>query len=115
MPVTFGYDSVMTDKQREGLLDVVVDEAKPRVKQPPLFKVVMLNDDYTPMEFVVQVLQSFFHHAREKAVQIMLQVHTQGRGVAGVFPVEIAETKVAQVNAYARRHQHPLLTVMEKA
>ena len=76
---------------------------------------MLVNDDYTPMEFVVQVLQTFFYHSREKAVQIMLQVHTKGRAVAGVFTAEIAETKVAQVNAYARRHQHPLLTVMEKA
>lgn len=105
----------MSDKQREGLLDVVVDEGKPRVKKPPLFRVVMINDDFTPMEFVVEVLQVFFFHAHDKAVQIMLQVHTQGRGVAGVFPSEIAETKVAQVNTYARRNQHPLLTVMEKA
>lgn len=94
---------------------VALEEAKPKLQQPPLYKVVMLNDDYTPMDFVVQVLQQFFHHSREKAVQIMLQVHIQGRGVAGVFPSEIAETKTAQVNGYARQHQHPLLTVMEKA
>ena len=94
---------------------LAVQEAKPKTQQPPLYKVVMLNDDYTPMEFVVQVLQQFFRHSRESAVQIMLHVHTQGRGVAGVFPAEIAETKTAQVNAYARKHQHPLLTVMEKA
>ncbi|MDD3762841.1 MAG: ATP-dependent Clp protease adapter ClpS [Nevskiales bacterium] len=94
---------------------LVVEEAKPKLAQPPLYKVVMLNDDYTPMDFVVQVLQQFFHHSREKAVQIMLQVHTHGRGVAGVFPAEIAETKTAQVNGYARQHHHPLLTVMEKA
>ncbi len=105
----------MTDKQREGLLDIVADEAKPRVKKPPMYRVFMINDDYTPMEFVVQVLQLYFFHTHDKAVQIMLQVHTQGRGIAGVFPSEIAETKVAQVNAFARRNQHPLLTVMEKA
>ena len=98
-----------------GALDTIVEDAKPRLKQPPLFKVIMVNDDFTPMEFVVQILQMFFHHAHEKAVQIMLQVHTQGRAVAGVFPAEIAETKVAQVNAFARRHQHPLMTVMEQA
>jgi ATP-dependent Clp protease adaptor protein ClpS len=80
-----------------------------------MYKVVMINDDYTPMEFVVQVLQLFFHHVREKAVQIMLQVHQTGRGVAGVYAVEVAETKVAQVNAYARKNQHPLLTVLEQA
>jgi len=80
-----------------------------------MYQVIVVNDDFTPMEFVVQVLQQFFHHTREAAVQIMLHVHTKGRGVAGVFPVEIAETKTAQVNSYARKHQHPLLTVMEKA
>jgi ATP-dependent Clp protease adaptor protein ClpS len=80
-----------------------------------MYKVVMLNDDFTPMEFVVQVLQTFFHHNRETAVQIMLHVHTKGRGVAGVFPPEVAETKTALVNDFARKHQHPLLTVMEKA
>jgi ATP-dependent Clp protease adaptor protein ClpS len=94
---------------------LVVEEAKPRLQQPPLYKVIMINDDFTPMEFVVQVLQIFFHHGREQAVQIMLQVHQTGRGVAGMFPAEIAETKVAQVNSYARKNQHPLLTVMEKA
>lgn len=88
---------------------------RPRLKPPPRYKVVMLNDDYTPMEFVVEVLQQYFHHPHDKAVQIMLQVHTRGRAVAGVFPAEIAETKVAQVNTHARRHQHPLLTVMEEA
>ncbi|MGQ0621092.1 MAG: ATP-dependent Clp protease adapter ClpS [Panacagrimonas sp.] len=95
--------------------DLVVEAAKPKTKQPPMYKVVMVNDDFTPMEFVVQVLQKFFHHTRESAVQIMLHVHTKGRGTAGVYPAEIAETKTAQANAYARQHQHPLLTVLEKA
>jgi ATP-dependent Clp protease adaptor protein ClpS len=103
------------DRESAGGTGLVVEEAKPRLQSPPLFKVVMINDDFTPMEFVVQVLQVFFHHAREKAVQIMLQVHQTGRGVAGIFPAEIAETKVAQVNSFARKNQHPLLTVMEKA
>lgn len=94
---------------------LVVDEARPQLQPPPLYKVIMVNDDFTPMEFVVQVLQMFFHHSREKAVQIMLQVHQAGRGVAGIFPSEIAETKVAQVNGFARKNHHPLLTVMEKA
>jgi len=100
------------DQQGTGL---AAETAKPKLKEPPKYKVVMLNDDYTPMEFVVQVLQQFFSHSREKAVQIMMQIHTQGRSVAGVFPAEIAETKVAQVNDFARRNQHPLLTVMEEA
>lgn len=105
----------MSEKEHEGSLGLVAETAKPRTQEPPQYRVMLVNDDYTPMEFVVQVLQTFFYHSREKAVQIMLQVHTKGRAVAGVFTAEIAETKVAQVNAYARRHQHPLLTVMEKA
>lgn len=105
----------MSEPEGQTPLDVLAEKAKPQLQPPPMFRVVMINDDYTPMEFVVQVLQAFFNHGREKAVQIMLQVHQFGRGVAGVFPSEIAETKVAQVNAYARKHQHPLLTIMEKA
>jgi Uncharacterized conserved protein len=94
---------------------VATAPAKPRLQPPPMFKVVMINDDFTPMEFVIEVLQTYFRHDHETSVRIMLQVHQTGRGVAGVFSAEIAETKVAQVNAYARKHQHPLLTVMEKA
>lgn len=105
----------MTTQKHDDAGGLAVEEAKPRLKKPPMFKVVMVNDDYTPMEFVVQVLQDFFHHSREKAVQLMLMIHTHGRAVAGTFTVEIAETKTAQVNAYARKHQHPLLTVMEAA
>lgn len=105
----------MSEQRHSSEGGLAVEEAKPRLKKPPMYKVVMMNDDYTPMEFVVQVLQDFFHHSREKAVQIMLMIHTHGRAVAGTFPVEIAETKTALVNAYARKHQHPLLTVMEAA
>ena len=94
---------------------LVVQEAKPQLKPPPLYKVVLLNDDYTPMEFVVQVLETFFSMNREKATQIMLHVHTRGKGVCGVYTREIAETKVAQVNEFSRRHQHPLLCTMEEA
>jgi ATP-dependent Clp protease adaptor protein ClpS len=86
---------------------LTVQEAKPKLRRPPLFKVLLLNDDYTPMEFVVQVLETFFAMNREKATQIMLHVHTRGRGVCGVFTKEIAETKVSQVNDFARSHQHP--------
>lgn len=93
---------------------LAVAPAKPKLQQPPQFKVVMLNDDFTPMEFVVQVLQQFFGHSREKAVQIMLAVHQQGKATAGIYPAEIAETKTAQANAFARNNQHPLLTVLEK-
>lgn len=92
-----------------------VEEAKPKLKRPPLFKVLLLNDDYTPMEFVVQVLETFFRMSREKAVQIMLHVHTRGVGVCGVYTRDIAETKVSQVTEYARSHQHPLMCTMEEA
>ncbi len=92
-----------------------VQEARPKLKRPPMYKVVLLNDDFTPMDFVVLVLERFFGMDRERATRIMLQVHTQGKGVCGVFSREIAETKVAQVNDYARAHEHPLLCTMEKA
>lgn len=95
--------------------NVAAQEAEPELKRPPLYKVVIVNDDYTPMEFVVEVLQTIFRIDRNKAVQIMLYVHTRGRGVAGVFTYEIAETKAAQVNEYARQHQHPLLCTLEEA
>jgi ATP-dependent Clp protease adaptor protein ClpS len=94
---------------------LTVQEAKPKLRRPPLFKVLLLNDDYTPMEFVVQVLETFFAMNREKATQIMLHVHTRGRGVCGVYTKEIAETKVSQVNDFARSHQHPLMCTMEEA
>ncbi len=94
---------------------LVVEEAKPRLKRPPLYKVVLLNDDYTPMEFVVEILQTFFRMDRTQATQIMLHVHTRGKGVCGVFTFEIAETKAAQVNDYSRKHQHPLLCTLEEA
>ncbi|WJW74393.1 ATP-dependent Clp protease adapter ClpS [Thiohalobacter sp. IOR34] len=94
---------------------LAVEEAKPRLKPPPLYKVVLLNDDYTPMEFVVEILERFFRMNREQATQVMLHVHTRGKGVCGVYTREIAETKVAQVNDYSREHQHPLLCTMEEA
>jgi ATP-dependent Clp protease adaptor protein ClpS len=94
---------------------LAVETAKPKLKQPPLFKVVLLNDDYTPMEFVVEVLESFFAMGRERATQIMLHVHTRGKGVCGVYSRDVAETKVHQVNEYSREHQHPLLCTMEEA
>lgn len=94
---------------------LAVQEAKPQIKRPPLYKVVLINDDYTPMEFVVHVLEQFFTMSREKATQVMLHVHTKGKGVCGVFSREIAETKVVQVNEYSRKHQHPLLCTMEAA
>ena len=84
-------------------------------KLPPMYKVILLNDDYTPMEFVVDVIQRFFGKTREQATQIMLKVHTEGVGVCGVYTHEIAETKVNQVLGYAREHQHPLQCTMEQA
>ena len=103
-----------TSKPNEGG-GLAVQEAKPKLKRPPMYKVLLLNDDYTPMEFVVQVLESFFQMNRPQATQVMLHVHTRGIGVCGVFTRDIAETKVAQVNDYARSNQHPLLCTMEEA
>lgn len=88
---------------------------KPALKPPPLYKVILLNDDYTPMDFVVQILEHFFGMNREKATQVMLHVHTRGQGICGIYTRDIAETKVAQVNEFSRRHQHPLLCTMEEA
>ena len=93
---------------------VVVEEAAPEVRNPPLYSVVLLNDDYTPMEFVVDVLERFFRMDRENATRVMLEVHMKGKGVCGVFTYEIAETKVAQVVSYARDNQHPLMCTLEQ-
>ena len=95
--------------------DLAVDEARPRVKKPPLYRVVLLNDDYTPMDFVVEVLESIFGMQRMRATQVMLEIHMKGKGVCGVYNFEIAETKVAQVMGIAKQHQHPLLCTMEEA
>lgn len=94
---------------------VAVQTGRPEVARPPLYSVVILNDDYTPMDFVVEVLVRFFSLDVERATQIMLHVHTRGRGVCGVYSREVAESKVAQVNDYSRMNQHPLLCTMEKA
>lgn len=93
---------------------LALQEAKPKLKQPPSYKVLLLNDDFTPMEFVVHILEDFFSMNREKATQIMLNVHTNGMGVCGVYSRDIAETKVELVNAYAKENQHPLKCVMEE-
>ncbi|MGA8278917.1 MAG: ATP-dependent Clp protease adapter ClpS [Rhodanobacteraceae bacterium] len=94
---------------------LAVEEARPEVARPPLYQVVLLNDDFTPMDFVIAVLETFFGLDRERATQIMLHVHTRGKGVCGVFTREVAETKVTHVNEFSRTHQHPLLCTMEKA
>jgi ATP-dependent Clp protease adaptor protein ClpS len=92
----------------------IVTKTKPRTKRPNLYRVLLLNDDYTPMEFVVHVLERFFNKNREDATRIMLHVHQNGVGECGVFTYEVAETKVTQVMDFARKHQHPLQCVMEK-
>ncbi|MCL4135736.1 UNVERIFIED_CONTAM: hypothetical protein GTU68_011752 [Idotea baltica] len=94
---------------------LVVERAKPKLAKPPLFKVVILNDDYTPMEFVVEVLQVFFNLNHEEAHGIMLHIHQKGKGVCGVFTRDIAETKVALVNQYSREGKHPLMCEIEEA
>jgi ATP-dependent Clp protease adaptor protein ClpS len=92
----------------------IVTKTRPKTKKPSLYKVLILNDDYTPMEFVVYVLEKFFAKGRDEAVQIMLHVHRNGVGICGVYTFEVAETKVAQVIELARKHQHPLQCTMEK-
>ena len=94
--------------------DSVLEAKKAKVKLPPMYKVLLLNDDYTPMEFVVLVLQKFFGMTRERATQVMLKVHQEGMGICGVYPRDVALTKVQQVAGYARKHQHPLQCVMEE-
>ena len=101
----------MATRSREG---TVLEAKKTKLKPPPLFKVMLLNDDYTPMEFVIVVLQKFFAMNREQATQVMLKVHREGMGVCGVYPHDIATTKVEQVSSYARKHQHPLQCQMEE-
>ena len=101
----------MAERDRAG---TVLEAQRAKVKSPPMFKVLLLNDDYTPMDFVVLVLQKFFFLGREKATQIMLKVHREGTGVCGVYPRDVAATKVEQVSAFAHQHQHPLRCVMEE-
>ena len=101
----------MANRSKDG---TVLEAKKARVKPPPMFKVLLLNDDYTPMEFVVLVLQKFFSMTREQATQVMLKVHREGMGVCGVYPRDVASTKVEQVKAFSRKHQHPLQCVMEE-
>jgi len=90
-------------------------QSKPRLQEPPMFKVILLNDDFTPMDFVVHILNKFFAKTNDEATNIMLQVHHQGSGVAGIFSHEIAETKVYLVNDYSKKNKHPLKCVMEKS
>lgn len=102
------------DPLRDDDNDVTVQEAAPKLKKPPLYKVILLNDDFTPMDFVINLLIQFFAMSTEKATQVMLQIHTQGVGVCGTYSKDVAETKVYIVNEYSRQHQHPLLCSMEE-
>ncbi len=101
------------ERDDEGGIGTVTEAAEPKLKRPPMFKVILLNDDYTPMEFVVHILEKFFAMNREKATQIMLTVHTQGAATVGIFPRDIAETKSEQVNLYSQENNHPLLSTVE--
>jgi ATP-dependent Clp protease adaptor protein ClpS len=94
--------------------DVAVQEAEPKLKRPSLYRVLLINDDFTPMEFVVQILESVFGMDRSQATRVMLEVHTRGKGICGTYGFEIAETKVAQVTSIAQQQQHPLMCTMEE-
>ena len=100
--------------QPDAETDLVLEPQKSLAKPPPLYKVFLLNDDYTPMDFVVTVLERFFAMAREQATVVMLKVHREGRGICGIYPRDVAASKVEQVSAFARQHQHPLACVMEE-
>ena len=106
--------SVNSNNNSNNSVDLV-SQVRPKTKKPDMYKVLLLNDDYTPMEFVVELIQEIFHRDRETAAQIMLHVHQKGAGVCGVFSFEIAETKVVQVMDCARENQHPLQCTIEKA
>ena len=104
----------MAEERTQHERGLVTEEAEPRLKRPPLFRVILLNDDYTPMEFVVHILERFFAKSRQEATRIMLHVHRRGAGICGVYTYEVAETKVTQVMDFARQHQHPLQCTLEK-
>lgn len=94
--------------------ELAIKPAKPQLRKPPSYKVILLNDDFTPMGFVIDILMQFFGMSEDTATRVMLQIHTQGVGVCGTFTKEVAETKVYMVNQYSRDHQHPLLCSMEE-
>jgi len=112
-PVASGGDKGNGDNDADSAIGVAT-KTRPKLKRPGLYRVLLLNDDYTPMEFVIEVLQEIFKRSREDAFQIMMHVHKNGVGECGVFPFEIAETKVTRVMDAARKNQHPLQCVMEK-
>jgi ATP-dependent Clp protease adaptor protein ClpS len=103
------------EKEVQGDNGTLLQEAPPRLQRPRLYQVILLNDDYTPMEFVVELIEQFFYKSRENATQIMLKIHTEGKGVCAVYTQDIAETKADLVNQYAQDHQHPLLCQIEPA
>lgn len=105
--------SAHDSEEEGGEGSLAVQTERPKLKRPPMYKVVMINDDYTPMEFVVETLELFFGMDREKATRVMLAVHTQGKATCGVYSRDVAETKAAQVNQYARDNEHPLLCEIE--
>jgi ATP-dependent Clp protease adaptor protein ClpS len=111
LQLTLNQDGDTKNGDLDGNLAVL--ESKPKLKRPPMYKVMLLNDDYTPMDFVVEILEKFFSMNREKATHVMLTVHVHGKAVCGIYTRDIAETKSAQVNQYAREHQHPLLSEIE--
>ena len=109
LPLFMSGDAADVDQQDQ----TVVQPSEPKLKTPSMYQVVMLNDDYTPMEFVVEVLETFFSLDREAATRVMLTVHTSGKAVCGTFTRDIAETKAMQVNQYSQENQHPLLCEVE--
>ena len=102
-----------SDSDSDSAVGVAEAETRPTLKRPPMYKVILVNDDYTPMEFVVHILERFFAMNREKATQVMLAVHTRGSAVVGIFPRDVAESKSEQVNRYAQENQHPLISRVE--
>ena len=111
LQLTLHQDGDSDAENHDGNLAVL--ESKPKLKRPSMYKVMLLNDDYTPMDFVVEILEIFFSMGREKATHVMLTVHVHGKAVCGIYTRDIAETKSAQVNQYAKEHQHPLLCEIE--
>jgi len=120
LPLSFGatFETINmsnSDPFEDDDSGLAIQESEPELKRPPLFKVILLNDDFTPMDFVIEVLMDFFAMPEALATRVMLQIHTQGVGVCGTYSKDVAETKVVIVNEYAREHQHPLLCMMEAA
>ena len=111
--ITLNSDEDNNDDFKNKFSSIVLEE-KPKLKKPPLYKVIMLNDDYTPMEFVIEMLQTYFSKSQEQATQIMLHIHQKGIGICGLYTYEIAESKATQVLDKARKNQHPLQIKLEK-